>query len=143
MYKDKDKNDVWPCIIKTEMKELDKYLLKFINNSRRKYNWKQINCLLSVWKSDEKLLSFASLISPSKIINFVWEVISSIRHSVSSPNETPQTARRIFSFPLGMKHCISCLIYYVKTQPTSIDFRLHLSKKGNGKDSFFYVGNSK
>ena len=56
---------------------------------------------MSVWKSDEKLLSFASLISPSKIINFVWEVISSIRHSVSSPNETPQTARRISVFLLG------------------------------------------
>ena len=48
---------------------------------------------MSVWKSDEKLLSFASLISPSKI--FFWEVISSIRHSVLSPDETPRSSSKI------------------------------------------------
>ena len=41
---------------------------------------------MSVWKSDEKLLIFASLISPSKIILFV---ISSIQHSASSTDKTP------------------------------------------------------
>ena len=48
-----------------------------------------------VWISDEKLLIFASLISPYS------------------------AARRIFNSLLGvssvvMKHCISCLIYYMK-----------------------------
>ena len=41
---------------------------------------------MSVWKSDEKLLIFASLISPSKIIlsYVVREVIASMSDSVSS-----------------------------------------------------------
>ena len=42
---------------------------------------------MSVWKSDEKLVIFASLISPSKIILFENIIISSIRQSKSSPNE--------------------------------------------------------
>ena len=37
---------------------------------------------MSVWISDEKLLFFASLISPSN--DFVLEKISNIRHGVSS-----------------------------------------------------------
>ena len=44
-------------------------LLKLINNSLTKYKGKK--CLMSVSKSDEKLLIFASLISLSKIILFV------------------------------------------------------------------------
>ena len=44
---------------------------------------------MSVWKSDEKLLIFASLFSPSTII-FVGEVILGIQHSVSLPHETPR-----------------------------------------------------
>ena len=61
---------------------------------------------MSVWKSDEKLLIFASLISPSKIILF--EITSSIRHSVSSPDETPcssskySTVHRIFNSLLSV-----------------------------------------
>ena len=51
--------------------------------------------LLSVWKSDEKLLSFASSLKNHFII-------LSIRHYVSSPNETPQTVRRSFSFHVLM-----------------------------------------
>ena len=42
---------------------------------------------MCVWKSDEKLVIFASLISPSKIILFENIIISSIRQSKSSPNE--------------------------------------------------------
>ena len=42
---------------------------------------------MSVRKSYEKLLIFASLISPSKIILFV---ISSIQQGVSSTDKTPQ-----------------------------------------------------
>ena len=41
-------------------------LFRLINNSQRKY--KGNKCLISVWKSDEKLLIFAFLISPSKSI---------------------------------------------------------------------------
>ena len=66
---------------------------------------------------------FASLISPSKMILFEKKIISNIRHSVSSPDETPRSSSKIlrcasylstlFSvFHLVMKHCVSCLIYY-------------------------------
>ena len=57
---------------------------------------------MSVWISDEKLLIFASLISPSKMIfvkNTPLRVVFSTLFSV---------------FHLVMKHCISCLIYYFK-----------------------------
>ena len=40
------------------------------------------------------LLIFASSVSPSKII-FFGEVISSIRHSASSPDEAPQGSSKI------------------------------------------------
>ena len=42
---------------------------------------------MSVWKSDEKLLSICILNFSFKN-DFVWEEISNIRHSVSSPDET-------------------------------------------------------
>ena len=51
---------------------------------------------MNVWKSDEKLVTFAWLISPSKIILF--EKLFSTLFSV---------------FHLVMKHCVSCLIYYL------------------------------
>ena len=58
---------------------------------------------------------------------FVWEVMSSIRHSVSSPDETPRRSSKIlrcasyFStlflvFQLVMNHCNSFLIYYLKNR---------------------------
>ena len=46
---------------------------------------------MSVWISDEKLLIFASLISPSRII-FFCEVISSIQHCVSLPDKSLSSA---------------------------------------------------
>ena len=52
---------------------------------------------MSVWISDEKLLIFASLISPSKMILF---------------EKKYQTFDTVFHHQ--MKHCISCLIYYLK-----------------------------
>ena len=52
---------------------------------------------MSVWISDEKLLIFASLISPSKMILF---------------EKKYQTFDTVFHHQ--MKHCISCLIYYMK-----------------------------
>ena len=52
---------------------------------------------MSVWISDEKLLIFASLISPSKMILF---------------EKKYQTFDTVFHHQ--MKHCVSCLIYYLK-----------------------------
>ena len=42
---------------------------------------------MSAWKSDEKLLSICILNFSFKN-DFVWEEISNMRHSVSSPDET-------------------------------------------------------
>ena len=78
---------------------------------------------MRVWKSDEKLLSICILNFSFKN-DFVWEEISNIRHSVSSPDETsPRSSSKILRcasyfqlsqsvFHLVMKHCVSCLIYY-------------------------------
>ena len=49
---------------------------------------------MSVWKSDEKLLSICILNFSFKN-DFVWEEISNIRHSVSSPDETPRSSSKI------------------------------------------------
>ena len=74
--------------------------------------------------SDEKLLIFASLISPSKMILFEkkYETFDTVFHHQKKHLEVRQkysATRRIsthFSvFHLVMKHCVSCLIYYIKT----------------------------
>ena len=44
---------------------------------------------MSVWKSDETLLSICILNFSFKN-DFVWEEISNIRHNVSSPDENTQ-----------------------------------------------------
>ena len=49
---------------------------------------------MSVWKSDETLLSICILNFSFKN-DFVWEEISNIRHSVLSPDETPRTSSKI------------------------------------------------
>ena len=59
------------------------FKITFSNSLKYKRN----KCLMSVWRSDEKLVIFASLISPSKIILFENIIIPSIRQSKSSPNE--------------------------------------------------------
>ena len=51
---------------------------------------------MSVWISNEKLRIFASLISPSKMTLF---------------EKKYQTFDKVFHHQ--MKHCISCLIYYI------------------------------
>ena len=62
---------------------------------------------MSVWKSDETLLILCILNFSFKN-DFVWEVISNIRHSVSSPDEHLEVrqkysaARRIFNSLLGV-----------------------------------------
>ena len=60
---------------------------------------------MSVWKLDEKLLILESLISPTKIL-------------LSSSKNIPLCVfLTVFSlFHLVMKHCLSCLIYYIKFQ---------------------------
>ena len=62
---------------------------------------------MSVWKSEKKLLIFASLISPAKIILFEKEYQAF--DTVSSPDETPRKsskilrcASRIFNSLLGV-----------------------------------------
>ena len=79
---------------------------------------------MSVWKSDEKLLFFQSLISPSQVILFekeyqAWD--KAVFHHQMKHFEVRQKyslARRIstlFSvFHLVTKHCLSRVIYYVK-----------------------------
>ena len=80
---------------------------------------------MSVWKSDEKLLTLASLTSPSKIIFFekYYQAFNTVFHHQMKRLEVRQkysAVRRIFNsllsavFHLVMKHCVSCLIYYIK-----------------------------
>ena len=59
---------------------------------------------MSVWNSDEKLLIFTSLISPSKIILFEKEYQAfdtvfhhQMKHSISSLRQKFSDARRIFN----------------------------------------------
>ena len=75
---------------------------------------------MSVWISDEKLLTFASLISPSKMILFEkkYQTFDTVFHHQMKHPEVRQkfsATRRIFNslFHLVMKHCVSCLIYYI------------------------------
>ena len=48
---------------------------------------------MSVWKPEEKLF----ILHPWFLLlkSFVWEAISSIRHNVSSPDETPRSSSKI------------------------------------------------
>ena len=77
---------------------------------------------MSVWISDEKLLIFASLISPSKMILFEkkYQTFDTVFHHQIKHLEVHKNTplRVVFStlfsvFHLVMKHCVSCLIYYV------------------------------
>ena len=75
---------------------------------------------MSVWKSDEKLLSFASLISPPKIILFEkkFQAFDTVFHHQMKHLEDRQkcSTAPLFStlfsvfFHLVM-NCVSCLIY--------------------------------
>ena len=87
---------------------------------------------MSVWKSDEKLLLFASLIFPSKIILLRRNIKHSTQCFITRYNtskfveNTP--LRAVFStlfsvFHLVMKHCVSGQISY---------FNLHGRKIGSG-----------
>ena len=88
------------------------WLLKLINNSLRKYKGNQ--CLMSVWKSDETLLSICILNFSFKS-DFVWEEISNIRHSVSSPDETPRSSSKILRCASYFQLSSRCFIWWWNT----------------------------
>ena len=67
---------------------------------------------MSVWISDEKLLIFASLISPSKMILF---------------EKKYQTFDTVFHHQ--MKHCVSCLIYYVTVNNSRTQDYVHADNR--------------
>ena len=64
---------------------------------------------MSVWKSDEKLLIFASLISPSKIILFDKKYQAF--DAVSSQDETPQSSSKIPRCRSYFQLSSSCFIW--------------------------------
>ena len=79
---------------------------------------------MRVWKSDEKLLIFASLISPSVIILFekYFQAFDTVFHHQMkhlAVHQKCSAVDRLFNSLLGvsspvfhlvMKHCVSCLI---------------------------------
>ena len=69
---------------------------------------------MSVWKSDEKLLSICILNFSFKN-DFVWEEISNIRHSVSSPDETPRSLSKILRCASYFQLSSQCFIWWWNT----------------------------
>ena len=69
---------------------------------------------MSVWKSDEKLLSICILDFSFKN-DFVWEEISNIRHSVSSPDETPRSSSKILRCASYFQLSSRCFIWWWNT----------------------------
>ena len=69
---------------------------------------------MSVWKSDEKLLSICILNFSFKN-DFVWEEISNIRHSVSSPDETPRSSSKILRCASYFQLSSRCFIWWWNT----------------------------
>ena len=62
---------------------------------------------MNVWKSDETLLSICILNFSFKN-DFVLEEISNIRHSVSSPDETPRSSSKILRCASYFQLCSRC-----------------------------------
>ena len=69
---------------------------------------------MSVWKSDETLLSICILNFSFKN-DFVWEEISNIRHSVSSPDETPRSSSKILCCASYFQLSSRCFIWWWNT----------------------------
>ena len=69
---------------------------------------------MSVWKSDETLLSICILNFSFKN-DFVWEEISNIRHSVSSPDETPRSSSKILRCTSYFQLSSRCFIWWWNT----------------------------
>ena len=65
---------------------------------------------MSVCKSDETLLSICILNFSFKN-DFVWEEISNIRHSVSSPDETPWSSSKILRCAWYFQLSSRCFIW--------------------------------
>ena len=69
---------------------------------------------MSVWKSDETLLSICILNFSFKN-DFVWEEISNILHSVSSPDETPRSSSKILRCASYFQLSSRCFIWWWNT----------------------------
>ena len=69
---------------------------------------------MSVWKSDETLLSICILNFSFKN-DFVWEEISNIRHSVSSPDETPRSSSKMLRCASYFQLSSRCFIWWWNT----------------------------
>ena len=69
---------------------------------------------MSVCKSDETLLSICILNFSFKN-DFVWEEISNIRHSVSSPDETPRSSSKILRCASYFQLSSRCFIWWWNT----------------------------
>ena len=69
---------------------------------------------MSVWKSDETLLSIC-ILNFSLKNDFVWEEISNIRHSVSSPYETPRSSSKILRCASYFQLSSRCFIWWWNT----------------------------
>ena len=83
-----------------------KLFLKLINNSKAKD--KGNHAPWRVWISDQKLLVFASLILLQN--QFVWEVISNTRHSVSPQHQKPRSLSKILRYASYFQLSSRCLI---------------------------------
>ena len=69
---------------------------------------------MSVWKSDETLLSICILNFSFKN-DFVWEEISNIRHCVSSPDKTPRSSSKILRCASYFQLSSRCFIWWWNT----------------------------
>ena len=69
---------------------------------------------MRIWKSDETLLSICILNFSFKN-DFVWEEISNIRHSVSSPDETPPSSSKILRCASYFQLSSRCFIWWWNT----------------------------
>ena len=65
---------------------------------------------MSVWKSDETLLSICILNFSFKN-DFVWEEMTNIRHSVSLPDETPRSLSKILRCEEHFQLSSRCFIW--------------------------------
>ena len=89
---------------------------------------------MSVWKSDETLLSICILNFSFKNY-FVWEEISNIRHSVSSPDETPRSSSKILRCASYFQLSSRCFIWWWNTASLFDILREHIQ-------GFFYTKES-
>ena len=94
---------------------------------------------MSVWKSDETLLSICILNFSFKN-DFVWEEISNIRHSVSSPDETPRSSSKIIRCTSYFQLPSHCFIWWWNTTSHAwyITWKIHSQ---NNELLYCQVGN--